>query len=74
MDLLIIQNGNIEIEKINLSQELENIIEELTEIYPEAIFEKEIAENLIKIAKKYIFHLNQLNISFIKLLRKYFVI
>jgi len=47
MDLLLLQNGNIEIEKINLSQELENIIEELTEIYPEAIFEKDITENVI---------------------------
>lgn len=47
MDLLLLQNGNIEIEKINLSQELENIIEELKEIYPETIFEKNIAENVI---------------------------
>ncbi len=46
-DLLLLQNGNIEMEKINLSQELENIIEELKEIYPETIFEKDIAENVI---------------------------
>lgn len=46
MDLLLLENGSIEMERINLSQELNKIVEELQDIFPEVIFEKEMAEDV----------------------------
>lgn len=47
MDLLVLENGSIEMETINLSQELNNIIKELEVIFPEVVFETEITPNVI---------------------------
>ncbi len=46
MDLLLLENGHLEIEKIDLSKELNNIIEELQEVFPNVVYEKEITPNV----------------------------
>lgn len=46
MDLLLLENGRIEKESINLSEELNHIIAELQMIFPEVVFQKEIARDV----------------------------
>lgn len=46
MDILLLENGNIEVEEMNLSEEVNSIIEELKEKFPMVVYEKEIAENI----------------------------
>lgn len=46
MDILLLENGNIEVEEMNLSKELNNIIEELKEKFSMVVYEKEIEENI----------------------------
>lgn len=46
MDLLLLENGNIEMEEINLSKELNKIIEELRQLFPNVQYEKEIEDNV----------------------------
>lgn len=47
MELLLLENTSMELEKINLSEELDNRIEELQGLFPEVQFEKEIAEDVL---------------------------
>lgn len=46
MDLLLVENGNIEIEETNISEELYNIIEELQDSFPKVNYEIEIKDDV----------------------------
>lgn len=46
MDLLLVENGNITIEEVNLSEELYKILEELQTLFPDVIYETEIEEEI----------------------------
>lgn len=46
MDLLLVENGNIEIEETNISEELYNIIEELQDLFPKVNYEIEIKDDV----------------------------
>lgn len=46
MDLLLLESGNIEIESINLSEELNRRIDELQEIFPNVVYQREITKNV----------------------------
>lgn len=47
MDLLVLENTSVELERINLSNEMQKIIEELQFQFPEVCFEKEIAKDVL---------------------------
>lgn len=46
MDLMVLENGSIKQDKINLSEELNKIIEDIKATFPYAILQKEIRENV----------------------------
>lgn len=46
MDLLLVENGSITIEEVNLSEELYKILEELQTLFPDVIYETEIEEEI----------------------------
>lgn len=52
MDLLLLENGSIEIEEINLSEELCKILKEVKDLFPNVIYEIETEDNVIGKADK----------------------
>ncbi len=47
MDLLLLENGNILIEEVNLSKELYKILQELKALFPDVRYEIQIEENVL---------------------------